>query len=161
MTADPMEAYFEAGEARANSLGNRGPLRFDERGQLDPSILEAYRRTGFYVFEGVVDDDELAELHADFANLLDRTPASEGDATDRKGRPLTLRPEGTAGIVRAYLEDRKGRAVHAEAMAMQWRTAAPAFDHLVPVQVTRALCREWSAWFDVAETPAEDGEGEA
>lgn len=30
-------------------------------------------------------------------------------------------------------------------MAMQWRTAAPAFDHLVPVQVTRALCREWSA----------------
>jgi hypothetical protein len=40
------------------------------------------------VFEGVVGDDELAELDRDLTALLDRTPHTEGATTDRRGRPL-------------------------------------------------------------------------
>ena len=29
-----MNAYFQQGEARADALGNRGPLRFDDAGRL-------------------------------------------------------------------------------------------------------------------------------
>jgi hypothetical protein len=79
---------FEQGAARARALGNRGPLRFDERGAPSPEILEAYHETGFYVFEGAIEDDELAELDRELAALLDRTPHTEGAATDRLGRPL-------------------------------------------------------------------------
>jgi len=85
--AEPIEAYFGAGEKRALALGNRGPVRFDANGRLDATIREAYDRTGFYVFEGVVDTAELAELDADLAQLLERAPADEGSELDAKGRP--------------------------------------------------------------------------
>ena len=84
---EPIEAYFEDGGKRALSLGNRGPLRFDAQGRLDPAIREAYDRTGFFVFEGVVDEAELAELDADLVRLLERAPADEGSKLDAKGRP--------------------------------------------------------------------------
>ena len=45
------DAYLVEGERRAAELGNRGPLRFARDGNLEPDILEAYRRTGFYVFD--------------------------------------------------------------------------------------------------------------
>jgi hypothetical protein len=83
-----LQAYFDEGDARALALGNRGPLRFDDVGRLHPDIVDAYRTTGFYVFEGVIDDDEMAELDADLADLLDRTPEAEGASVDRRGRPL-------------------------------------------------------------------------
>ena len=57
-----MAAYVRAGEARAMTLGNRGPIRFDSDGTLAPDILNAYRRCGFYVFEGVLGAAELADL---------------------------------------------------------------------------------------------------
>ena len=85
--AEPIEAYFEAGGKRALALGNRGPLRFDADGRLAPDIRAAYDRTGFYVFEGVIDDAELAELDADLEDLLERAPADEGSEVDAKGRP--------------------------------------------------------------------------
>ena len=87
-TTDP---YFADGEARARSLANRGPLRFDADGGLAPEILEAYERTGFYVFEGLLDAQELGELDRDLAALLDRTPQAEGATLDRRGRPLDAR----------------------------------------------------------------------
>src|SRR3990167_2752271 len=37
-----MADYSRAGEARALALGNRGPIRFDAGGRLDPAILDAY-----------------------------------------------------------------------------------------------------------------------
>ena len=79
--------YFEDGASRARSLGNRGPLRLDSEGQLDPEILEAYERIGFYVFENLIGETELAELRADLADLLERTPAGEGLEVDARGRP--------------------------------------------------------------------------
>ncbi len=81
-----MQDYFEAGASRARSLGNRGPLRFGG-GRLDPEIVEAYERSGFYVFESVIDETELAELRADLADLLERAPAGEGLQVDARGRP--------------------------------------------------------------------------
>ena len=60
-----MQAYRAAGTLRAKSLGNRGPLRFDPDGQLDLEFLESYRTHGFYVFENVLDQQELKELEAD------------------------------------------------------------------------------------------------
>jgi len=85
--ADLAEAYFDSGEARALSLGNRGPIRFDADGRLDSAIVDAYERTGFYIFENVIDDQELGELDEDLASLLDRAPAEEGSAVDAQGRP--------------------------------------------------------------------------
>lgn len=82
-----MVRYRAEGEARAHRLGNRGPLRVDSAGRLDPGILEAYERCGFYVFEGVVGPDELADLERDVADLLDRAPVARDATVDRHGRP--------------------------------------------------------------------------
>jgi len=83
-----IESYFDGGARRARALGNRGPLRLDAAGELDPTILDAYRTLGFYVFEDVIDADELGELDRDLSALLDRTPLTEGAAVDRHGRAV-------------------------------------------------------------------------
>ena len=82
-----IDAYLAEGERRARELGNRGPLRFDGNGKLRQEILDAYWRTGFYVFEGVVGGEELSELKADFARVLERAPHARGADTDARGRP--------------------------------------------------------------------------
>ncbi len=82
-----MRAYLQEGENRAYSLGNRGPIRFTENGAVHPDILDAYWRCGFYVFEGVLGQEELAGIEADIQNVLDRLPAKKGAALDAKGRP--------------------------------------------------------------------------
>ncbi|MEQ8486529.1 MAG: phytanoyl-CoA dioxygenase family protein [Pseudomonadales bacterium] len=82
-----MERYRAEGTARALALGNRGPIRFDADGGLDPAILDAYRQHGFYVFEGVLGDDELEDLERDVLDLLDRAPVRKGATVDRHGRP--------------------------------------------------------------------------
>ncbi len=69
------------------ALENRGPLRFDEDGALCQNIVSAYRRYGFYVFEGVVGSKELDDLRSDFEALLDRAPVAPGAGVDRHGRP--------------------------------------------------------------------------
>jgi hypothetical protein len=82
-----MQAYFRDGEARAMALGNRGPIRLTDDGKLHPDIVAAYKRTGFYVFEGVLDAGELSELEADFHEMVDRLPSSPDSKVDRHGRP--------------------------------------------------------------------------
>lgn len=74
--ARAMADYSRAGEARARALGNRGPIRFDADGRLDRAILDSYWTHGFYVLEGVVGPEELAELRADVDAVLARAPAS-------------------------------------------------------------------------------------
>ena len=59
-------SYSKAGSKRALELGNRGPVKLDEAGNLDASIIEAYQRTGFYVFTDVLDVDEVEELMSIF-----------------------------------------------------------------------------------------------
>src|SRR5258707_4067346 len=82
-----MQAYLRDGEARAATLGNRGPIRFTAAGELHPDVVEAYWRCGFYVFEGVLKPYELADIDRDLHEILDRLPAERGAALDAKGRP--------------------------------------------------------------------------
>jgi len=82
-----MARYRAEGERRAGTLGNRGPLRFDSDGGLDPAIREAYSRYGFYVFEGVLAERELADIERDVAAMLARVPVTRGATLDRDGRP--------------------------------------------------------------------------
>lgn len=82
-----MRDYLAEGERRARTLGNRGPIRFTADGRVHPDILDAYWRCGFYVFEGVLQPDELADIEADLQNILERLPAERGSRVDRRGRP--------------------------------------------------------------------------
>jgi len=85
--AAQMADYLAAGEARAKALDNRGPVRFGPDGKLHPDILDAYWKHGFYVFEGVIGEDEIAELRADIDNMLERAPVTPDAKVDAKGRP--------------------------------------------------------------------------
>src|SRR5579884_4408900 len=80
-----MQAYLRAGEERAYRLGNRGPIRFTADGRIDPAILDAYWRCGFYVFEGVLGADELADIEHDLFDILDRLPVAQGSPVRRQG----------------------------------------------------------------------------
>jgi phytanoyl-CoA dioxygenase PhyH len=82
-----MQAYLRDGETRAATLGNRGPIRFTADGDLHPDIVEAYWCCGFYVFEGVLEADELLDIERDLHEILDRLPVERGAALDAKGRP--------------------------------------------------------------------------
>ena len=76
--AETMTQYVAEGIERAKALGNRGPLRLDSNGKLTPDILDAYNRTGFYIFEGAIKQDEIDLLRADMEWLLDRAPVDNG-----------------------------------------------------------------------------------
>lgn len=82
-----MEGYCREGTRKAMALGNRGRVRFTDDGKLHPAILDAYRRCGFYVFEGVISADELSEMEADFFAMVDRFPTEPGARLDPRGRP--------------------------------------------------------------------------
>ena len=82
-----MQAYLREGEERAMTLGNRGPIRFGADGSLHPDILAAFSRCGFYVFEEVLGADELADIEADFHDILERLPVERGSPVDAQGRP--------------------------------------------------------------------------
>lgn len=82
-----MAAYLAAGEDNAYALGNRGRVRYTADGALHPDILEAYWAHGFYVFEGVLRPEELADIEADLVDILDRLPVAKGAPVDAKGRP--------------------------------------------------------------------------
>ena len=84
--AKVMQDYISEGEQRARDLGNRGPIKLDSDGKLHADILDAYWAHGFYVFQGAVAADELAELRHDIDNLLETAPASPDAEHDRNGR---------------------------------------------------------------------------
>ena len=89
--AERIAAYLRAGEERALSLANRGPMRFGPDGGLHPDILEAYWKHGFYVFEGVVGETELNELRADADMMIEHAPVRPGADLDAQ-RPTCARP---------------------------------------------------------------------
>ena len=82
-----MAAYQEEGLRLAAEIGNRGPIRLTDNGRLHPDILAAYWRHGFYVFEGLIDGDELAELRRDADEMLERAPVGPDADVDARGRP--------------------------------------------------------------------------
>ncbi len=85
--AEAVREYLVQGQARALALPNRGPLRFDDAGHIHPEILEAYSEYGFYIFEGAISPEELADLQADLAEMRSRFPVHMGAEVDAKGRP--------------------------------------------------------------------------
>lgn len=82
-----MAVYQAEGLRVAKEIGNRGPVRFDEHGRLHPDIEAAYWRHGFYVFEGVVSQAEIADLRRDAMEMLERAPVDKDAKVDAKGRP--------------------------------------------------------------------------
>lgn len=83
-----MREYLRDGERRAYALGNRGPVRRTADGRIHPDILEAYWRVGFYVLEGVLGRDELADIERDIReNVLERLPVRSDASVDARGRP--------------------------------------------------------------------------
>ena len=88
LTDEEWEAYCAAGVERAAGLGNRGPARFDENGDLEQDIVDAYHRTGFYVFTDVLSDSEVGELTAEFDQVLDNAPIERDGEVDHLGRPV-------------------------------------------------------------------------
>ena len=81
-----MDRYVLRGEQRASRLGNRGPIKFDSAGRLAPEIIDAYASHGFYVFENLVDAEEINLLRTDYAEILERAPVDNTSELDRQGR---------------------------------------------------------------------------
>ena len=85
--AASMSDYLEERAAAAASFGCRGPLRYDAAGQLHPDILRDFETHGFYIFEGVIDDAEIAELREAVDLTIERAPSPPDSDTDAQGRP--------------------------------------------------------------------------
>ena len=82
-----MKDYLETGKNLALRLNNRGPIRRDATGKLHADILNSFNKYGFYIFENVVNKEELNDIRADTANMIERAPQKPGSALDSKGRP--------------------------------------------------------------------------
>ena len=77
--AEVMNDYMKEGVRQANSLGNRGPIRYDSEGNLHRDILDSYWEHGFYIFEKVILDRELKELRADIERVRKEAEAPGSD----------------------------------------------------------------------------------
>ncbi|MGB5324640.1 MAG: phytanoyl-CoA dioxygenase family protein [Pseudomonadales bacterium] len=84
---DAMRQYLIEGEQRALAMANRGPLKFGPDGQLDAAIREAYSHYGFYIFEGVLAQEEIRDLEDDLERMCKLFPARNGDALNPEGGP--------------------------------------------------------------------------
>jgi hypothetical protein len=88
LQGEAVARYMAEGERRAYKLGNRGPVRFTDSGDIHPEILNAYRQHGFYVLEGVMDESERRDLASDIEeHILNRLPVDSQSTVDRAGRP--------------------------------------------------------------------------
>lgn len=85
--AEAVKSYLIDGQTKAMSLPNRGPLRFDANGSVQPDILSAYSQFGFYILEGVLSEDELDDIKTDLATMRDNFPVHMDSKTDKHGRP--------------------------------------------------------------------------
>ena len=85
--ADAMREYLLAGQAAALALDNRGPIEFDASGKLAQPILEAYSKYGFYVFTGVLSDEECEDIETDMVSLKRTFPTMPDSAVDADGNP--------------------------------------------------------------------------
>ncbi len=72
--ADAMRNYLIEGREKSLALDNRGPLRFSSEGRLETEIRQAYEKYGFYIFEGVIDENELHDLREDLEQMSAKFP---------------------------------------------------------------------------------------
>lgn len=85
--AKAVEEYLLEGEKRALALGNRGPIVFDDKGQLSTEIREEYSKNGFYIFENVIDSKELEDIEEDLDRLRANFPTGPESNLDSRGNP--------------------------------------------------------------------------
>ena len=85
--ANAMESYLKEGEKKALDLDNRGPIIFDDDGNLCKKIRESYSENGFYIFENVIDSNELADIKEDLENLRANFPTGPDSNLDANGKP--------------------------------------------------------------------------
>jgi hypothetical protein len=82
---EDMVSYRERGTSRALELDNRGPIRFGSDGHLHRDIVDSYNRHGFYIFTEVIKEEELKEIEADVADMLERSPVTKDAEVDKYG----------------------------------------------------------------------------
>ncbi|MCY4128773.1 MAG: phytanoyl-CoA dioxygenase family protein [Gammaproteobacteria bacterium] len=82
-----LASYACEGKKRAQQLGNRGPIRFDDHGKLHSDIVRAYWEHGFYVFTSILSEAEVNELRSDVMNVLEHAPDGPGQKIDANGEP--------------------------------------------------------------------------
>ena len=97
--ADAMRKYLIAGQAAALALENRGPIEFDTSGKLAQHILDAYSKYGFYVFTGVLSDEECEDIEADMVSLKRSFPTMPDSAVDADGNPALGSDSNTPHLV--------------------------------------------------------------
>jgi hypothetical protein len=85
--SEAMRQYLIEGERAALAMDNRGPIRFDADGELAQDILQAYSRYGFYIFEGVLKEDELKDITADLDAMRASFPSEPGSPLTKDGKP--------------------------------------------------------------------------
>jgi hypothetical protein len=85
--AEAMKQYLEDGQRAALELDNRGAIEFDQHGRLAQSILDAYSKYGFYVFTGVLSEEECQDLEADIEHMKTTFPTGPESKVDSQGRP--------------------------------------------------------------------------
>ena len=85
--AGEMESYILRGEKKALELENRGPIKFDENGKLCPKIRKSYSDNGFYIFENVINPDELNDIKEDLEKLRTNFPTGPDSNVDVNGDP--------------------------------------------------------------------------
>lgn len=85
--ADAMRTYLLEGHKRAVTMDNRGPIEFDDDGNLAANILEAYKKYGFYVFSSVLNHDELDDIKQDLEQMKKRFPVGPGEELAADGSP--------------------------------------------------------------------------
>lgn len=84
---EAMKTYLTEGHKLGVSLPNRGPIRFDEQGNLAPEILAHYSQYGFYIFENVLQEDELADIRAELDTMRDAFPIHPEAKVSKSGQP--------------------------------------------------------------------------
>ena len=85
--AAAMRDYLLAGQVAALALDNRGPVEFDDSGKIAQHILDAYSKYGFYVFTGVLTEEECEDIEADIIALKASFPVAPDSTVDAEGRP--------------------------------------------------------------------------
>jgi len=85
--AAAMAQYVSERAAAAADFGCRGRVRYDANGRLHADILRDFETHGFYIFERVIDAEELAELRDAVEDTIERAPSPPDSDTDAQGRP--------------------------------------------------------------------------
>ena len=87
VNSNAMESYLIEGEKKALELNNRGPIKFDSNGSLCSDIRKAYSDNGFYIFENVINPEELKDIKDDLENLRSNFPTGPESNLDISGNP--------------------------------------------------------------------------